>query len=143
MMREGRSYVAGRAEAPAMVLRAPLSFYGGVAPETGAIVDQGHPDRGRVITGHALVIPGGKGSSSSSSVLAEAIRLGTGPAAIVLGRPDPIMVIGSLVAERLYGIAVPIIACPIDGIADDDMLRVECSAEGVAMLQIGAGRAVA
>jgi predicted aconitase with swiveling domain len=45
----------------------------------------------------------GRGSSSSSTVLAEAIRLGTGPAAIVLAEPDPILAVGAMVAETLYG----------------------------------------
>ena len=54
-------------------------------------------------------MPCGRGSSSSSTVLAEAIRLGTAPAAIVLSEPDPILVIGALVAQRLYARTCPIV----------------------------------
>lgn len=136
MEREGRAYTAGSAEGLALVLGMPLSFYGGVAVETGEIIDHSHPDLGRNVAGRMLVIPGGKGSSSSSSVLAEAIRLGTGPVGIVLARPDPIMVIGCLVAQKLYGLTVPLMVCPIDGIADGCMVRIDCDGEAKARLSI-------
>lgn len=132
MERGGRGYVAGIATGPALVLRAPLSFWGGLDAATGVIVSHAHPDRGQVVTGHILVLPSGKGSSSSSSVLAEAIRLGTAPAGIILGRPDAIMVIGCLVARRLYGIAVPLMVAAIDGIVSGDLLDMACAADGTA-----------
>ncbi len=132
MVRGGRGYVAGTATAPALVLRAPLSFYGGLEAATGEIISHAHPDRGRIVTGRILVLPAGKGSSSSSSVLAEAIRLGTAPAGIILGRPDAIMVIGCLVARRLYGIALPLMVSPIDGIASGDLVAMACAADGTA-----------
>jgi uncharacterized protein len=124
--RHGRAYAFGSAEGEALVLRAPLSFYGGVAADSGTIIDHGHPDLGKCIADRILLIPGGKGSSSSSSVLAEVIRLKTGPRAIILSRIDPIMVIGCLVAQKLYEAFVPILVCPIDGISDGDFIRVEC-----------------
>ena len=51
----------------------------------------------------------GRGSSSSSSVLAETIRNRVGPAAILLVSSDPILALGCLVAEELYGIHVPVV----------------------------------
>jgi predicted aconitase with swiveling domain len=54
----------------------------------------------------------GRGSSSASTVLAEAIRLGTAPAAIVLAEPDPILVVGAMVAETLYGRRCPVVVLP-------------------------------
>lgn len=132
MERGGRGYVAGTAAGSALVLRAPLSFWGGVDAATGEIVSHAHPDRGQVVAGRILVLPAGKGSSSSSSVLAEAIRLGTAPAGIVLGRPDAIMVIGCLVARRLYGTAVPLMVSAIDGIASGDAVAMACAADGTA-----------
>jgi predicted aconitase with swiveling domain len=54
-------------------------------------------------------MPSGRGSSSSSSVLAEAIRAGTGPEAIVLAEPDGILVLGALVARELYGKELPVL----------------------------------
>ncbi len=109
---EGRILAEGHATGPALVLDEPLSLWGGLAPATGEIVETNHPQRGFVVTGRILVMPSGRGSSSSATVLAEAIRAGTGPAGIVLGEPDDIIVIGALVAAELYGVAIPVIAPP-------------------------------
>ena len=106
---KGRVLVEGHATGPALVLDEPLSFWGGLDPSTGEIVETGHPQRGEVVTGRILVMPSGRGSSSSATVLAEAIRAGNGPAGIVLGEPDDIIVIGALVAAELYGVAIPVI----------------------------------
>jgi predicted aconitase with swiveling domain len=54
-------------------------------------------------------MPSGRGSSSSSSVLAETIRADTGPVAIVLAEPDRIIALGALVAAELYGRATPVV----------------------------------
>lgn len=108
-MTEARTLVAGEASGTALVLDEALSFWGGVDPATGEIVDARHPQRGANVAGRVLVMPSGRGSSSSSSVLAEAIRIGTAPAAIVLVEPDPIIALGSIVARELYGIAVPVV----------------------------------
>ena len=110
-MIEGRVLVAGRAAGTALVLDEPLSFWGGLDPITGEIVEVGHPQRGALVTGRILVMPSGRGSSSSATVLAEAIRRGSGPAAIVLREPDGIVAIGVLVAGELYGSAIPVVVC--------------------------------
>jgi predicted aconitase with swiveling domain len=107
-MSEGRTLVRGEARGPALVLSEPLSFWGGLDPATGAIIDVHHPQRGAVVTGTVLVMPGGRGSSSSPSVLAEAIRARTAPAAIVLTEPDPLIALGAIVARELYGASIPI-----------------------------------
>lgn len=91
-----------------LILTEPLSFWGGVDEKTGIIIDVHHPQRGACVTGKVLVMPSGRGSSSSSSVLAELIRAGVGPAKIILHEPDPIIALGALVAEELYGITVPV-----------------------------------
>lgn len=87
-----------------LTLTEPLSFWGGIDPLTGKIIDASHPQVGESITGKVLRMPYSRGSSSSPSVLAESLRLGTGPVEIVLGRPDPMVVLGSVVARLLYGI---------------------------------------
>jgi len=102
---------------PALVLEEPLSFWGGIDPETGEVVDVRHPQHGANVTGRILVMPSGRGSSSSSSVLAEAIRAGTAPAAIVLGEADPILALGAIVARELYGKVTPVV------VAADPSLR--------------------
>jgi predicted aconitase with swiveling domain len=93
----------------ALVLEGPLSLWGGLDPATGRIVDAHHPQRGALVTGRVLVMPAARGSSSSASILAEAVRAGTAPLAIVLGERDLILAIGSAVAEELYGRRVPVV----------------------------------
>lgn len=93
----------------AVVLDEPLSLWGGFDPTTGRIIDRRHPQVGTELAGHVVVMPSGRGSSSSSSVLAEAIRAGTAPAAILLLEPDEILFLGALVAEELYGLTCPVL----------------------------------
>jgi hypothetical protein len=97
--------ISGRA----LVLDEGLSLWGGMDPTTGEIVDVRHPQRGARLTGRVVVMPSGRGSSSSASILAEAVRARTAPAAIILGEPDLILSIGSAVAEELYGVEVPLV----------------------------------
>ena len=106
---EAATLAAGRATGPVLVLSEPLSFWGGFDPATGRIIDRHHPQLGAALAGAVLVLPGGRGSSSSSSVLAEAIRAGTAPAAIVLREADPIVALGALVAAELYGHRMPVV----------------------------------
>jgi predicted aconitase with swiveling domain len=116
-MAEARTLVAGEGEGEALVLDEPLSVWGGIDPATGEIVDVHHPQLGANVAGRVLVMPSGRGSSSSSSVLAEAIRAGTAPTAIVLLETDPIVALGAIVARELYGASVPVVvgAFPVAG----------------------------
>lgn len=92
-----------------LILDEGLSLWGGMDPATGELIDRHHPQRGAVLTDRVVVMPSGRGSSSSASVLAESVRAGTAPVAIVLGEPDLILSIGATVAEELYGVVVPVI----------------------------------
>ncbi len=89
-------------------LEASLSFWGGLDPATGAIIDVHHPQCGESITGTRLVLERTSGSTSSSGTLLESIRLGTGPAAIVLREPDMTVTSAVFMAQALYGIEVPV-----------------------------------
>jgi uncharacterized protein len=93
----------------ALVLEEPLSLWGGMDPASGEVIDGHHAQRGVNLSGRVVVMPSGRGSSSSASVLAEAVRARTAPAAILLGEPDLILSIGSSVAEELYGRLVPVV----------------------------------
>ncbi len=106
---EFTTLVGGTAVGELLRLTEPLSLWGGLDPETGLVIDRRHPQLGLSVTDTILAMPHGRGSSSSSSVLAEALRLGTGPAGFVLDSPDSILVIGSLVAKLLYGTDCPIV----------------------------------
>jgi uncharacterized protein len=110
---ESRVLARGSAKAEALVLRESMSLWGGIDAATGRIIDRRHPDLGRSVAGRILVMPSGRGSSSSSSVLAEAVRAGTGPLGIILGEPDPILALGSVVAALLYGAAIPVVTVPV------------------------------
>ena len=97
----------GIAVGDVMKLEAPLSFWGGVDPKTGTIIQVRHPQCGATIGGKILCLPATIGSSSSSAVLLELIRLGIAPAALVMGTPDAILMIGCLVAKEMGWEAPP------------------------------------
>lgn len=105
----GRALVAGETNGIAVVLTEPLSLWGGFDLESGTVLDVNHPQHGAVLAGRILVMPGGRGSSSSSSILLEAARRAIHPLAILLAEPDPILVIGALLAEDLYGVKLPLV----------------------------------
>lgn len=98
----------GDAAGPLKVLTEPVSFWGGVHAD-GTIIDAHHPQRGESVTGTVLAMTAGRGSSSSSSVLAEQIRAGTAPAGIVVAEPDVILVLGAVAAAEIYGLVMPIV----------------------------------
>ena len=93
----------------ALLLTEPLSFWGGMDPASGELIDAHHSQRGANLAGRVVVMPAARGSSSSASVLAEAVRAGTAPVAILVGESDLILAIGSAVAEELYGQHVPVV----------------------------------
>ena len=124
---QGRSLHPG--ESTGSILRLePLSFWGGTDLGTGKITDERHPQRGSSITGRVLVMRTGRGSSSSSSVLAEQLRSGVGPAAIVLTQPDAIIVTGAIVAAELYDHYLPVVQLTeeaLDRLPDGHTVTVE------------------
>jgi predicted aconitase with swiveling domain len=91
----------------ALVLYAPISFWGGVDPKTGRIADVRHPEHGLSIAGTVLCLPGTIGSSSASAVLLELVSNGHSPAALVLHEADAILLLGLVVAKEM-GLATPI-----------------------------------
>lgn len=89
-----------------LALTAPISFWGGVDPRSGAIIDARHPERGQSIAGTVLALPGTIGSSSASAVLLELVHAGKAPAAILIAEPDAILLLGLVVAREM-GWATP------------------------------------
>ncbi|OBQ74544.1 aconitase X swivel domain-containing protein [Mesorhizobium erdmanii] len=136
--RPGTFQLSGEADGLALVFSQPLSFWGGIDAETGDIIDHSHPGLGQSVAGKILVMPSGRGSSSSSSVLAEAIRRGTAPAGILLERPDPILAVGAIVAEFLYDIHMPLVVCDISGIVSSDRIAIGAGEDGGAMIRVKA-----
>jgi len=94
--------VQGKAgEGEALLLTAPISFWGGVDARTGRIADVRHPQHGESISGRVLFLPGTIGSSSASAVLMELAHNGHAPAALVLHEPDAILLLGLIVAREM------------------------------------------
>lgn len=123
----------GAAEGPVLQLDEPLSFWGAFDPRTGVIIDVHHPQRGSSVKGTILLMRESRGSGSAPGALAEAIRLGTAPAAIILVTPDINLAIGAEVAETLYGRTCVILAVKPD---EYDSLK------GEAQLHIAANGAI-
>ena len=92
----GRPVVPGSAEGAALISREPLSFWGGLCPHTGEIIDRRHERSGAVVTGRVFVFPQGRGSSTSSATFMESIKAGVAPAAIINLKVDPILALGSI-----------------------------------------------
>lgn len=105
----GQALVDGVASGVALVTDTPLSFWGGVDPEHGTVIDIRHPLDGESIAGRILVLPSGRGSCSASGVILESISNGTAPAGIVVSEVDPIIGLGCILGEELIGKIVPVV----------------------------------
>jgi len=104
-----RVILAGTASAVPLVLEEPLSFWGGLDPETGCVIDVHHPQRGACIKNRLLFLPGARGSTAGPGALLEALYAGNGPAAIVLTRPDVSALIAVAAASYVGIASVPIV----------------------------------
>jgi predicted aconitase/predicted aconitase with swiveling domain len=105
----GRSLVAGAAQGALLFADVGLSFWGGVDPFSGEIIDRHHPLSGEHLAGRVLAIPSGRGSCTGSSVLMELISNGHAPAALVLAEPDEILTLGVLVAQTIFERSLPVL----------------------------------
>jgi len=99
MKLEGRKIYKGIAEAEAIVTKDGISFYGGVDPDTGIVVEVGHDLEGQSITGKVLVFPTGKGSTVGSYTMYRMKKNNMAPAAIVNEEIDTIIAVGCIISE--------------------------------------------
>ncbi len=135
---QSRVLIDGAATGRALVLNGPLSLWGGLDPRSGRIIDPRHAQFGEVVTDRVLVLPYGRGSSSSSSILLEAVRLGTAPAAIITLETDGILALGAVVAREMYGNCPPVLVLgggEYDRLVDGAVVEIELG--GVVRLQPG------
>ena len=95
----GRAIVQGKASGQALVSPEPIGFLGGVDPETGIVIEPGHPLQGLCVAGRVLVFPTGKGSTVGSYTLYRMARAGTAPAAIVNAESEAIVAVGAILAD--------------------------------------------
>lgn len=92
----GRGLVEGKAIASLLISEEPISFYGGVDPDSGKIVEKGHELHGESVAGRLLVFPYGKGSTVGSYILLRLAKRGKAPAGIVNLQSEPIIIIGCM-----------------------------------------------
>src|SRR6266536_1117948 len=118
-----RVLVAGEACGEVRASRQMLSFWGGVDPATGMVIDQRHSLRNQSLAGAIVVLPKGKGSSTGSYVILDSLAAGVGPAGIVMNQIDEIIALGVVVHEEFNGRAIPVV------VLDDDDLELALAAK--------------
>jgi len=99
MILTGRKISTGNATGEALVTLMGISFYGGVDPETGRVVEKGHELEGQSIAGRVLVFPTGKGSTVGSYTLYRLKKAGLAPAAIVNAESETITAVGCIISD--------------------------------------------
>jgi predicted aconitase with swiveling domain len=115
----GRVVKTGHAEGGALVSPDPIGFLGGVDPDTGVVIESGHPLEGECVAGRVLVFPTGKGSTVGSYTIYRLARNGLAPAAIINAEADPVVAVGAIIAE------IPMVdQVDISGIQTGDRVRV-------------------
>jgi predicted aconitase with swiveling domain len=93
--------VNGEATGPLLKLEEPISFWGGLDPQSGRIIDVQHPDKGQCIRDSILLLPGIRGSTAAPGALLECIQAGCGPSAMILAESDPTPMVAVLVAQHI------------------------------------------
>ena len=96
---KGRIIYKGKAEGEALVTEMPISFYGGVDPTTGVVIEKGHQLNGQSLKGKILIFPQGKGSTVGSYTLYRMKKNGTAPAAMINKETETIVAVGAIISE--------------------------------------------
>lgn len=113
-----RVLVPGIASGEVLLLDEPLSFWGGFDPSNGEIIDVHHPQAGRQVGNKILVMSASRGSAGTPACIAETLRNGFGPLAFILGTADVNISVGVSVANRLYGLSIPVIEIDLASVPD-------------------------
>lgn len=127
----GRLLTGGATQGKSIVTNQAISFWGGLNPTTGEIVDRRHELSGENVSGRIFVFPREKGSSTGSAVLLESIRNKVAPAAIITKETPPVLALGAIIAEELYQTTIPILVVSeedFDTIPDGADLSIEADA---------------
>jgi hypothetical protein len=101
--------LAGTAHGPVIISQEALSFWGGVDPATGRVIDVHHPLHGTCLTGGILMMPSSRGSCTGSGVLLDLVLNGRAPAALVFCEPEDVLTLGALIAAELFGKPLPVL----------------------------------
>jgi predicted aconitase with swiveling domain len=105
-----RPLVAGHGRGKILTTQQNISFWGGVNPVNGLIIDPRHELFDQSITGRILAFPYGKGSAAAPLVLLELAKQKTAPAAIINIETDPLLVAGPIISKHFYGTSIPVVA---------------------------------
>lgn len=103
-----KNIAKGKAQGELIVSSEPISFLGGVNPETGEVIDPNHELKGEIIKDKILFIPGGKGSTVGSYVIFQMKKNNTAPKAIICIKAEPIIVTGAIMSN------IPMVDSPED-----------------------------
>ncbi|MBW2307421.1 MAG: DUF126 domain-containing protein [Deltaproteobacteria bacterium] len=135
-MIKGRKVMGGAGEGEALVSKEPLSFLGGVDPDTGIVVDKQHDLYGKRITGKVLVFPRGKGSTAGPYTIFAMSKRGNAPVAMINLHSEAIIAIGAVMA------GIPLVHCleenPLERIKTGDYVRVNAD-EGTLEVEVCSG----
>lgn len=96
---KGRIIKYGDIEGEAIVSKEPIGFFGGVDPDTGIVIEKGHPLEGKIIKGKILVFPTGKGSTVGSYVLYRLKKNNVAPLGIINEECEPIVAVGAIISD--------------------------------------------
>ena len=125
----GRKISTGKAEGVAMVSDKTISFFGGVDPNTGVIVEKGHDLEGQSVKDKIFVFPNGSGSTVGSYTLLRLKKNGLAPAAIINKECETVVAVGAIISE------IPCVdSIDISQIKSGDKIRVD-AAEGVVEIE--------
>jgi predicted aconitase with swiveling domain len=117
---KGRIISKGTAQEEALVTSMPISFYGGVDPNTGEVLEKGHELQGKSVKGKILVFPTGKGSTVGSYTLYRLKKNGVAPAGIINRECETVVAVGAIISE------IPCIdKIDISKIETGDLIRIE------------------
>jgi len=117
---KGRGISPGKVTGQALVSKEPMSFYGGVDPKTGIVLEKGHPLEGACVKDRILVFPCGKGSTVGSYVLYGLAKNGVAPRAIVNRETETIVATGAILG------GIPCVdRVDVSGLRDGEALTVD------------------
>ncbi|HEY3273694.1 MAG TPA: DUF126 domain-containing protein [Methanocella sp.] len=123
---KGHKVSGGKATGPALVSKAAISFLGGVDPQTGTVIEKGHPLYGKSVKGTVLVFPGGKGSTVGSYLIYQLKKNGVAPVAMINVKAEPIVAVGAIISD------IPMVdrleQSPIEAIRDGQTVTVDGTA---------------
>ncbi len=123
MILKAHKVAKGKAAGEALVSKAPVSFLGGINPETGIVVEKGHEIEGKSVSGKILVFPVGKGSTAGSFQVYELACCKKAPRAIINLRADPVIAVGAIISN------IPMVdrldRNPVEAIKTGDFVEVD------------------